>query len=506
MDDGSGSRPISSASGRGSDAMSAPVSILKVLNDVFGAAFPGTSWAAWRAFLAAVFGLPMSAAEAATFTRCTGRQAPPVRQVREAWMVVGRRGGKSRIAALLIVYLAFFRTYSLAPGERGVVMVLAADRRQARVIFRYVKALIEAVPMLRELLVKEPTAESIDLTTGISVEIHTSSFRAVRGYTVVACVCDEIAFWPTDTAANPDAEILGALRPALATVPDSLLVGLSSPYARRGELWKAYKAHFGKDDERVLVWQAPTAVMNPEASLGPVIEQAYADDPIVAAAEYGAEFRRDIEAFVGLEVIDAATVPGRTALAPVAGVSYTAFVDPSGGSADSMTMAIGHVTNGVIVVDLVREQPPPFSPEATVESFAADLKRFGVNRVVGDRYAGLWPQERFTREGIGYEASAAPKSDLYRDMLPALTSGRVELPDLPRLRTQLVGLERRTARGGRDSIDHAPGGHDDVANAVAGLVALLAVGRDREAAAAGIRLALELSTEDEGRRESGLFA
>ena len=37
---------------------------------------------------------------------------------------------------------------------------------------------------------------------------------------------------------------------------------------------------------------------------------------------------------------------------------------------------------------------------------------------------------------------------------------------------QLCGLERRTARGGRDSIDHAPGGHDDLANAVAGAAAL----------------------------------
>jgi hypothetical protein len=39
---------------------------------------------------------------------------------------------------------------------------------------------------------------------------------------------------------------------------------------------------------------------------------------------------------------------------------------------------------------------------------------------------------------------------------------------------QLLGLERRTARSGKDSIDHAPGGHDDVANAAAS--ALLEVG------------------------------
>ena len=35
-------------------------------------------------------------------------------------------------------------------------------------------------------------------------------------------------------------------------------------------------------------------------------------------------------------------------------------------------------------------------------------------------------------------------------------------------------LERRTARGGRDSIDHGPGAHDDIANAVAGALVLAA--------------------------------
>jgi hypothetical protein len=55
-----------------------------------------------------------------------------------------------------------------------------------------------------------------------------------------------------------------------------------------------------------------------------------------------------------------------------------------------------------------------------------------------------------------------------------LNSGRVELLDHLRLQAQLLALERRTARGGRDTIDHAPGCHDDLANAVAGaLVAVL---------------------------------
>jgi hypothetical protein len=46
----------------------------------------------------------------------------------------------------------------------------------------------------------------------------------------------------------------------------------------------------------------------------------------------------------------------------------------------------------------------------------------------------------------------------------------VELPPDDRLVNQLIGLERRTARSGRDSIDHSPGSHDDRANVIAGLV------------------------------------
>jgi hypothetical protein len=71
-------------------------------------------------------------------------------------------------------------------------------------------------------------------------------------------------------------------------------------------------------------------------------------------------------------------------------------------------------------------------------------------------------------------AAAKPKSDLYRDLLPAINSRMVDLLEDERLFAQIVGLERRTARGGRDSIDHAPGAHDDVANAVAGVIAALA--------------------------------
>jgi hypothetical protein len=178
------------------------------------------------------------------------------------------------------------------------------------------------------------------------------------------------------------------------------------------------------------------------------------------------------------EVVDACVVQGRVELLPLSGIRYLGFVDPSGGSSDSMTLAIAHRQDDVAVLDAVREVRPPFSPESTVKDFVALLKTFRISSVTGDRYAGEWPRERFREHGITYDISEKPKGEIYRDTLPLLNSGKVELLDMGRLASQFCGLERRTARGGRDSIDHAPGAHDDVANAAAG--ALLLVGSARQ--------------------------
>ena len=135
-----------------------------------------------------------------------------------------------------------------------------------------------------------------------------------------------------------------------------------------------------------------------------------------------------------------------------------------------MTLAIAHKEGDTVILDALREVKPPFSPEAVVDEFAALLKKYRLTRVEGDRYAGEWVREPFRRHGINYDLAEKPKSDLYRDLLPLVNSGGVDLLDNSRLVNQLVGLERRAARGCRDLIDHAPGAHDDLANAAAGAI------------------------------------
>jgi hypothetical protein len=374
--------------------------------------------------------------------------------------------------ALVAVYLACFKEWQqyLTAGERGHIVVVAADRKQSRVIFGYIRSLITDTPMLAELVSRE-TGEEIDLNNRISIEVATCSYRTIRGHTIVAALCDEIAFWQSEGSANPDEEVLTAIRPAMATVPGSMLLCASSPYARRGALWDAHSKWYGIEDAPVLIWRASTLTMNP-AVPQKFIDDAYERDPAVAAAEYGAEFRTDVERLLTREAVTACIDAGVFERPVSRQHNYFAFVDPSGGSNDAFTMAMAHKEGKTAILDLVRERQPPFSPEAVVEEFAGVLKKYRISKALGDRYAAEWTREQFMKRGIFLEQCARSKSEIYGDAVAIINSGGVDLLDNAKLTSQLIGLERRVRVGGKDQIDHAPGAHDDLANSAMGAVVM----------------------------------
>jgi len=266
------------------------------------------SRAAWKVFLKAAFAEPLDAEEQAVYRQCTGRTKEFVEAVREIWLICGRRAGKSEIVAFLAVYLACFKKYHRSKGEKILGMVLAADREQAGVIMSYISEMLHSNKRLEALIARRgnqfrETQKSIVLTTGITIRVNTSNYRRVRGYTVAFVLCDEIAFWESEDAANPDHEVLKALRPALGTTR-GMLICLSSPYAQRGELHKTYVRHYGRDESRLLVWKAPTRVMNPTFPQED-IDAAIEEDPTAAAAEYGADFRTDVRALFDPAVVQA---------------------------------------------------------------------------------------------------------------------------------------------------------------------------------------------------------
>jgi hypothetical protein len=442
--------------------------IVEAMDGVFKPWFPGDTWSGWKAVLKAMDALPMTDEEIQFFKSIAGGREPPARRVSELTAACARRTGKDSMASLAGAYSAatFDKQDRLRPGERAQVLCLACDRDQAKIVLNYIRSYFTDIPALSEMVQRE-TATGFELTNGVDITVATNSFRAVRGKPILLAILDEAAFMSSETSANPDTELYVALRPGMLTLPGSRIIIISSPYRKSGLLWDRYRKFFGKNDDSTLVIQASTRQLNPTISQE-AIDAETAEDPAAAVSELQGQFRNDIEAFVNRNAVEACVVKGRYELPPVKGISYVGFVDPSGGSADSMTLAIGHREGENAVLDAIREAKPPFSPEAVTAEFATLLKTYGIKRVVGDKYAGLWPRERFDVHGIIYEPSAKPKSELYLELLPLVNGARAELLDHPKLISQLCALERRTARSGKDSIDHAPGAHDDVVNAAAG--------------------------------------
>jgi hypothetical protein len=428
------------------------------------------SWAVWKVFLAALFGLGLTPKQRETYYQHTKRTDIPSKPFREAFLICGRRSGKSIVAALIAVWLAIFvdHSASLVPGESAMVLVLSSDRHQAQIIFRYIVAFLQT-PLLRNMIVGEMRKESVDLSNGITISIATSSFRSVRGFTIVGVIMDELAFWSQfDTSGkNPDSEIFSAVRPAMISIPKAMLIAVSSPYGQTGELWRAYNLHYGQPSD-TLIWQAPSLEMNPTLPRSEV-ERAYQKDPLSARSEYGAEFRESVSEFISAEMIAARVAQGVHQRAYEEGRRYVSFCDTSSGKGDSAVLAIAHFERDRAVLDLLREIAPPFNPASALREFAGVLKAYRCLEVFGDRYAIGFAGEIFEKSGIVFRQSERSRSQIYLEFLPHILSGGVVLLDNEKMQKQFVGLERKPGRN-TDSVDHEQSGHDDCSNAVAGAV------------------------------------
>jgi hypothetical protein len=432
-----------------------------------------TSWSRWLSVLRAAFALPMSVADRASFKIVAGDRPPPSQRVSELWCVVGRRSGKTRMAAAISVYIGAIEQHKLAPGEVGFVLLLAASRSQATVAFGYVLGFLEASAILRQ-QIDSVTADEVRLKGNIIISVHAGSYRTIRGRTLLAVVGDETSYWRDESSAQPDVEIFRACAPALAA-SRGIWVGISTGYRKLGLLFQRWRDHFGQGGDDVLVVQGDSASFNPTLDLS-MIARAKSADPEAAESEWEGGFRSDIAAFLDDQVIDAAIDYARPLeLPPHRDVNYQAFVDPSGGRHDAFTLCIGHKERDErLVVDVIRGRHPLFDPHQVVGEYAALLKDYNVTTATGDNYSAAWSETAFQDAGIIYTRSEMNKSQLYLEALPHFMRGALSIPDHPKLIRELRLLERRTRRIGKDIVDHGRNGSDDHANALAGMLRALA--------------------------------
>ena len=191
------------------------------------------SWKAWLAALRVLYGLPMFPKYHGIIKKCTGRDPlkMPKTGFDTALFLTGRRSGKSRISAIIAAYEAILagHEHKLSKGEFAVVPILAPSKSQAGIIKSYVRAVFDQTDILRNEIVEE-VKEGFLLRNNVRIEILAGDFRTIRGFTLIAAIVDEAAFFglDSDSKVRSDTELIRAVKPALASI-QGRLIAISSP-------------------------------------------------------------------------------------------------------------------------------------------------------------------------------------------------------------------------------------------------------------------------------------
>jgi hypothetical protein len=115
---------------------------------------PGGLTLGHRTFLKSLYGLELDDDELDFYCRGTGRKTYDPREQRGVTAIIGRRGGKTRLAAQIAVYEAT-RTHNVPPGERAFILVIAPVLDQAQIAFEYVSKYMNWSPELLQLVVRD---------------------------------------------------------------------------------------------------------------------------------------------------------------------------------------------------------------------------------------------------------------------------------------------------------------------------------------------------------------
>jgi len=453
------------------------------------------TWESWLVFFKALTGSQeLEPGELALLHQCTGLDNIPEEEIKEAYMICGRRSGKSTICALLAVFYAVWGEWEkyVSKGEQPKIFIIACNKDQAGIVMRFVKAILHLTPFLTS-MIKKSLTESVELKNGIEIVVKPASWRSTRGFTVGLLILEELAYWRfEEESATRDKEIYTAIKPAMTTIKNSLIIGISTPFARQGLLWNKFEKHHAKPGP-VLIWTAATWIMNKTVSEYEIRQENLEElGPAEFGAEFEAKFREDIEGYLPLEIIDRAIVDGRMFNPPDADVNeYFAFCDPSEGvhkGGDSMTFAVAHPEidedneKRICVLDYLMEARPPFDNKAVIQEIQMICKQYNVYQITQDRHAIGWIAADLEPHEIQVEASDKTKSDIYEYFAVLMNKDEVELLDNKRLKSQLVGLQRILKSGGLVKIDHYRGGHDDCINSAAGALVLCS-GEERDTGA-----------------------
>lgn len=399
-------------------------------------------------------------------------------------VIAGVRSGKSLIAGAATLKAALGADLSqLLSHEMARAAIVAPTVDNATATFRLLLGAMRSSPMLSQIIVGEPTQDTIVIrrpSDGREVEIVVvAAHRAgvgLRSRWLVSAVLDESAAFGADALGNvvTAEELVRAAAPRL--VKGGALWCITTPFGPEGLVYETYRRYFGKPG-RVLVVHAPTLAMNP--SFDPAqIEEFRERDPDACAREHDAAWIDAVTAFLDGVSIERAVRKGPLELPPGDSFFHAAWDTATRGNSWTLVIARGEHRGGrtEVAVALARQwtgsRKRPLNPEDVIAEIAGILARYRIKHVLGDAYAvdalrplarphGLTLRERHTGPEERYELFASLKN--------ALSTGCLQLPPVPALITDLKGVRKKaTANAVRIELPRTPDGrHCDYAPSLA---------------------------------------
>lgn len=400
--------------------------------------------------------------------------APSARGVLAA--VCGARGGKTYLlVALRLVYGMLTRDLSsLARGQRAVALVIAPNDKLRQEAINYALGAIANSPW-REWLVLPKGATPDDIVSSFAIArpdgkrvtfeggVATRGGYGGRGRSFTDAALDECAFFRDSTYAVSDQEVYRAV--ATRTLPGGQVVLASTPWAKSGLLYDMFSANDSKHDTAIAV-RAPTLLLNPQEWVHEIVRREMARDTDNANREYGAQFMTA----GSLACFDPDLLQRNVVdwYKPEPGDVLTAGMD-LGFRSDSSALVIVLMRAGVIYPVLALELRPedgkPLSPEATIATFAGELKKHGIPFAMGDGHYKETATENLAKYGLGFLDAPTSPAEAYVRTRNLLKDDRLRLPNEPRLLQQAKEVQAVPLSGGGLSIHHPrwrSGGHGDV--------------------------------------------
>lgn len=403
---------------------------------------------------------------------------------REAWLIVGRRGGKTdRFASTIVAYEALCGGHEsyVRSGQPAICFQIAQDLRMARYSLHFIRATLESSPIGRK-AIKQITADKIELKNGVCIYCVPPTTKSVRGFASPVAVLDEVGMWYQESdSANPDYEIYRALTPGQIQFPNRRIVGISTPWNKAGMLWQNYEAGTNgarlqtesrrAEFEGVFVGHGTTASMGNPMVTAAYLKTERARDVRAFARECLAEFQDSITGFLPTALVERAVATGIVERPRSPRYTYVAAIDPAFKS-DAFACAVVHKDeHGVVVFDAVRRfvgrADAPLNPAAVLEALKVVFDTYGITYVYSDQYhlesLGQLARERGI-EIIGVPFTAKSKAQLYGNLQGLFHQGRISLVDDYELKKELKTLERTLTDGGNVQISAPAGFHDDMAS------------------------------------------